>query len=73
MAIRVFVYGTLKKGEPNYFRLLDKANGVARFLGKAKLSEKYPLVLGTSCNLPMLLADPGNGKVITPVSYNHVF
>ena len=62
---RVFVYGTLKRGEPNYYRLLDKANGLARFVGKAKLSENYPLVVGTSYNLPMLLAAPGIGKVGT--------
>lgn len=40
----VFVYGTLKQGEPNYQVLIDKANGEAMFVGKAKTVDRWPLV-----------------------------
>ena len=61
----IFVYGTLKKGEPNNFLLKDKTRGFAKFLGKAKLTDKYPLVVATSANLPFLLPKQGVGKVST--------
>jgi len=60
---RVFVYGTLKRGEPNYYRLQDEANGRAAFLGEAKLCDRYPLVVATKYNVPMLLDAPGTGNV----------
>ena len=57
------MYGTLKRGQPNYFRLQDTANGVAKFLGEARLSEKYPLVVASKYSIPMLLDKPGTGEV----------
>lgn len=60
----IFVYGTLKKGEPNNYLLNDKTRGSAKFLGKAKLIDKYPLVVGTTANVPLLLPEKGAGKVI---------
>lgn len=67
----VFVYGTLKKGQPNNFLLNDKTKGIAMFLGKAKLIDKYPLVVVarlvatdvTYTNAPILLLKKGVGKV----------
>ena len=60
---RIFVYGTLKRGHPNH-PLLDKpAKGVARFLGSARLTSAYPLLIFTCYNLPFLLAAEGTGKV----------
>ena len=59
----VFVYGTLKKGQPNNFLLHDKEKGIAKFLGKAKLTDEYPLVVATNANVPLLLAKKGLGKV----------
>ena len=60
---RMFVYGTLKKGQPNHFRLLDPTNGVAKWLGAARLVKKYPLVVATRYNIPFLLDKEGEGKV----------
>lgn len=62
----IFVYGTLKKGQPNYFRLQDSKFGVASFLGEAKLAKKYPMVIASKYNIPFLLAKEGDGKVSTP-------
>ena len=61
----IFVYGTLKKGEPNNYLLNDKTKGFAKFLGKAKLTDKYPLVVATNANVPLLLPKKGLGKVST--------
>ena len=61
----IFVYGTLKKGQPNNYLLNDKTRGIAKFLGKAKLTDKYPLVVTTNGNVPFLLPKKGVGKVST--------
>ncbi|KAM8902445.1 gamma-glutamylaminecyclotransferase C-like [Spinachia spinachia] len=58
---RVFVYGTLKKGQPNYHRLFESANGKAEFLASARTSQKYPLVIAGEYNIPFLLNIPGQG------------
>lgn len=60
---RVFVYGTLKQGEPNYSVLTDKNNGYAKFLGVGKTLLKYPLVIATKYNIPFMLKKPGFGNV----------
>ncbi|XP_050960792.1 gamma-glutamylaminecyclotransferase C-like [Labeo rohita] len=57
----VFVYGTLKKGQPNYFRMKNTANGQADFLANARTVEPYPLVIATEYNIPFLLNVPGTG------------
>lgn len=59
----VFLYGTLRQDKANHYRLLDPANGEARFLGLATTVEKYPLVIASRYNIPYLLAAPGHGKV----------
>lgn len=64
MAARVFVYGTLKRGEPNHHWLTKKENGQSRFLGKGTTTVRFPLVVGTRYNIPFLLARPGQGKHI---------
>ena len=64
---RIFVYGTLKRGHPNYSRFLDPAAkymyGVAEFVGVAKLVNKYPLVIASRYNIPFLLSAEGKGEV----------
>lgn len=60
---RVFVYGTLKRGQPNYHLLVDPENGLAKFLGEAKLTKRYPLVVGSSFSVPLLLPVENQGKV----------
>ncbi|KAL7737588.1 hypothetical protein ACLKA6_007702 [Drosophila palustris] len=61
---RVFVYGTLKRGEPNHFWLTKKENGVSQFLAKGKTVTKFPLVIGTRYNIPFLLNKPDVGHHI---------
>ncbi|RXN29884.1 gamma-glutamylaminecyclotransferase B-like protein [Labeo rohita] len=57
----IFIYGMLKKGQPNYFRMLDPVNGQAEFLAHARTVERYPLVIATKYNIPFLLNVPGTG------------
>jgi len=61
---KVFVYGTLKTGEPNY-HWFNGENGEFKFLCKATTVEKYPLIIGTKYNIPFMLYSPGNGTVCT--------
>ncbi|XP_038576588.1 gamma-glutamylaminecyclotransferase-like isoform X1 [Micropterus salmoides] len=61
---RVFVYGTLKKGQPNYNRMLDSANGKAEFLASARTTHKYPLVIAGNYNIPFLLNIPDQGHQV---------
>ncbi|KAM3584990.1 uncharacterized protein V6R79_004479 [Siganus canaliculatus] len=61
---RVFVYGTLKKGQPNYYRMFESVNGKAAFLGSACTAEKYPLVIANKFNIPFLLNIPGKGHQV---------
>lgn len=41
----VFVYGTLKKDEPNHFYFTKTANGFAKYVCDGKTDEKYPLIV----------------------------
>lgn len=66
----IFVYGTLKKGQPNYFRMLDKSNGAADFLGYAHTVEKYPLVIAGKYSIPFLLNIPGEGQQVKGEVYS---
>lgn len=56
---RVFVYGTLKKGEPNHDWFGKCENGSYKFMCDAKTVEKYPLIIGTRYNIPFVLYSPG--------------
>ncbi|XP_034091662.1 gamma-glutamylaminecyclotransferase B-like [Gymnodraco acuticeps] len=58
---RVFVYGTLKRGQPNYYRMLDAANGKVKLLASACTAQKHPLVIASKHNIPFLLNVPGQG------------
>uniref|UniRef100_A0A8C2HNS3 Gamma-glutamylaminecyclotransferase n=1 Tax=Cyprinus carpio TaxID=7962 RepID=A0A8C2HNS3_CYPCA len=58
----VFVYGTLKKGQPNHFKMLDSANAQAKCLARARTVERYPLVIATNDNITFLLNVPGMGQ-----------
>ena len=61
--VRVFVYGTLKKGFANHYLMQDGLHGVVRFLTKGQTKEAYPLVVGTDAGIPFLLPLEGKGKV----------
>ena len=43
----VFVYGTLKRGQPNHHWLSTAENGWQRFIGEAVTEEKFPLVIAS--------------------------
>jgi gamma-glutamylaminecyclotransferase len=61
--IRVFVYGTLKRGQPNHYLLTDGSNGFSKFIANATTSEKFPLVVATRYNIPFLLHRAGVGEL----------
>lgn len=67
---QIFVYGTLKRGQPNHYRMLDSANGEARFLSSARTVRKFPLVIGGQHNVPFLLDVPGQGHRIQGELYS---
>ena len=60
---RIFVYGTLKRGQPNHHVLTNERNGLAKWLGPARLVNKHPLVVAGRYNMPVLLDKEGEGKV----------
>ena len=59
----VFVYGTLKSGEPNHGLLQPPHN--ARFIGRGTTTERFPLVIASRYNIPFVLDSPGQGNVST--------
>lgn len=61
---KVFVYGTLKRNEPNHHWLTDPNNGNGKFVNKGETKTKYPLIIATKYNIPFLLYSPGNGNYI---------
>ena len=52
---RIFVYGTLKRGQPNYKLLESVDNVVKNFIGIGKTLDKYPLVIASRYNIPFVL------------------
>ena len=58
--IKVFFYGTLKRGEPNSEHLLNRN---VTFMTEGVTVDKWPLVVGTDFNIPFLLCKKGVGKV----------
>ena len=79
MRFLVFVYGTLKKGEPNHHWLSTTQNGFQKFLGQAETVNRFPLVIASRLgfiefniwnifylryNIPYLMDKPGVGNKI---------
>ncbi|XP_075988294.1 putative gamma-glutamylcyclotransferase CG2811 isoform X2 [Anticarsia gemmatalis] len=64
MSHKVFVYGTLKRNEPNHHWLTNKENGVSNFVGDGVTASKYPLIIATRYNIPFLLYSPGEGHYV---------
>lgn len=56
----VFVYGTLKRGFPNFEAHLDHA----RFMGKAVTTTPYRLVMAGRWRTPMMINENGEGAHI---------
>ncbi|KAM6093758.1 PREDICTED: gamma-glutamylaminecyclotransferase [Chlamydotis macqueenii] len=67
---RVFVYGTLKKGQPNYKHMINTAKGLAKFQGRGRTVEKYPLVIAGKYNIPYMLNIPGTGHQVAGEIYS---
>ena len=60
---KIFLYGTLKSGQPNHSVLTNVINGDATLIGSGITVEKWPLVIGSQINAPLLLPAQGQGKV----------
>ncbi|VDK73580.1 unnamed protein product [Onchocerca ochengi] len=65
----VFVYGTLKRGEPNASILADPATGTQKFVGTGKTVNAYPLIIASEFNIPFCLNKPGIGNRINGELY----
>ncbi|XP_077524418.1 gamma-glutamylaminecyclotransferase-like isoform X2 [Amblyomma americanum] len=66
----VFVYGTLKTGEPNSAVMKDSKNGNATLIGTATTVKKWPLVIASTYNIPYLLYCEGKGHNVTGELYS---
>ncbi|XP_072030138.1 putative gamma-glutamylcyclotransferase CG2811 isoform X1 [Amphiura filiformis] len=66
----VFVYGTLKRGQPNHEKMTNPDNGQATFIGEARTVEKWPLVIATKFNIPFMLDKPGLGHRVQGEVYS---
>ena len=63
MSVNIFVYGTLKTGEPNHYWFEEaSAKDGARvdLVGAGITREKLPLIVATEFNIPMLLGSLNN-------------
>ncbi len=60
---KVFVYGTLKSGQPFNHIITDGSRGNSKLLGIARTEAKWPLVIANIYNIPYLLDGQGIGKV----------
>lgn len=68
---RVFVYGTLKRGQPNHHIITNREEfGYSSFVTTGQTVEQFPLILGTRFNIPFLIAAPGKGKYVSGEIYN---
>ncbi|CAH1772779.1 unnamed protein product [Owenia fusiformis] len=67
---RIFVYGTLKKGQPNHKFIADAENGSCIFIGTGRTVDKWPLVIASKYNIPFLLDNKGHGKRVTGEVYS---
>lgn len=66
----VFVYGTLKKNQPNHHVMEDIEKGSAKFMGHGKTTECYPMIIGTRYNIPFVLNATGVGHQINGEIYS---
>lgn len=67
---KVFVYGTLKNGQPNHYWMTDTKNGAALFIDTGTTKTKFPLIVATQYNVPFLLNELGTGHYISGEIYS---
>lgn len=67
---KLFVYGSLKRGEPKHSWLKNESNGYAKYICNATTTKKMPLVIATRYNIPFLLDKPGAGNYVTGEIYD---
>nr|XP_006825732.1 PREDICTED: putative gamma-glutamylcyclotransferase CG2811-like [Saccoglossus kowalevskii] len=67
---RIFVYGTLKKGQPNHNLITNPYNGTAIYIGKARSVDRWPLVVASALNIPVILDKIGHGQEIQGELYD---
>nr|XP_022295620.1 putative gamma-glutamylcyclotransferase CG2811 isoform X1 [Crassostrea virginica] len=68
---RVFLYGTLKKDQPNHARMaagLQSEDCV--FEGIGETQTRYPLIVDPLFNIPFLLGAPNHPKALDQVVYH---
>ena len=65
---KVFVYGTLKRNEPNHHWITDKENGMANFMGVGTTVAKFPMVIASRYNIPYIINAEGQGHVRKHIS-----
>lgn len=63
-SIFVFVYGTLKRDQPNHYLMLNANNGKAKFVANGTTQDSFPMVIGTRYNIPFLVHVPNVGQHI---------
>ncbi|XP_021369645.1 gamma-glutamylaminecyclotransferase-like [Mizuhopecten yessoensis] len=62
---KVFVYGTLKRGQPNNKMMEGIFDGEVTYMGRGLTGKAYPLVISAAkWNLPCMLSVEGTGKKI---------
>lgn len=66
----VFLYGTLKKGEPNHYVLSKYTLGRCKFVCDGETVDKFPMVIATKYNIPFLLYKKGCGEYIQGEVYS---
>lgn len=66
---RVFVYGTLKRGQPNHHWLTNDANGKSELVCEGVTSDCFPLLTATRFNIPFLINSPENGHRVAGETY----
>ena len=62
----VFVYGSLKTGQPQDYQMTEPGHGTGTLVGKAVTVSRWPLVIASRFNIPFLLRHEGYGQVIQP-------
>uniref|UniRef100_A0A7E4ZUD9 Gamma-glutamylcyclotransferase family protein n=1 Tax=Panagrellus redivivus TaxID=6233 RepID=A0A7E4ZUD9_PANRE len=55
MRTKVFVYGTLKKGEPNHEFMTDPATGKLWFIDNATTVDKFVMFVSSPRNIPFIV------------------